>query len=56
MKKPIKIHPPRPPKPPDYPQNPRTPRLPGKNDWVRAHWRWDYTNQQWEWVIGHWRK
>jgi hypothetical protein len=39
MKKPRKIHPPRPPKPPDYPQNPRTPRLPGKNDWVRAHWR-----------------
>jgi hypothetical protein len=56
MKKPRKIHPPRPPKPPDYPQNPRTPKLPGKNDWVRAHWRWDYTNQQWEWVIGHWRK
>jgi hypothetical protein len=56
MIKPRRIHPPRPPKPPDRPQNPRTPRSPGKNEWVRAHWRWDYNHQQWEWVLGHWRK
>ena len=56
MKKPTKIHMPRPPKPPDRPQNPRTPRFPGKKVWVRAHWRWDYNHQQWEWVLGHWRE
>ena len=50
-----RIHPPRPPQPPDRPQNPVTPRPPGKTEWVRAHWRWDYTHLQWEWVLGHWR-
>ena len=38
--------PPRPPKPPDYPQPPRSPRPPGKNEWVKSHWRYDYNTGQ----------
>ena len=48
--------PPRPPKPPDRIQNIKTVRPLGKNKWVRAHWRWNYKNHQWEWVLGHWSK
>ena len=46
----------RPIKPIDRLQNIKTIKPLGKNKWVKAHWRWDYTNQQWEWVIGHWSK
>jgi hypothetical protein len=55
MSRPRLSHPPRPPKPPDRPQNPKTPRPPGKSEWIRAHWRWDYGAHRWEWVLGHWR-
>ena len=44
----------KPPKPPDETQNVMTVRPLSKNKWVRAHWRWNYTTQRWEWVIGHW--
>ena len=50
-----KIHPPKPPKPPDRLQNMQTLRPLGKK-WVRAHWRWDYNTNKWEWVLGHWSK
>jgi hypothetical protein len=48
--------PPRPPKPPDYPQPPRSPMAPGKHEWVKSHWRYNYGTGKWEWVDGHWRK
>lgn len=35
-----------------WPQNPRNSKPPGKNEWIRAHWKWGY-NHQWEWVLGH---
>ncbi len=54
--KPKKIHPPKPPKPPDRIQNIQTVRPIGKNEWVKAHWRWNYETHQWEWILGHWRK
>lgn len=50
-----RMHPPRPPKPPDRMQNMKTMRPMGKNEWVRAHWRWNYDTHKWEWVLGHWR-
>ena len=48
-----RIHPPKPPKPPDRMQNMQTMRRFGATKWVRAHWRWDYGNRQWNWVLGH---
>jgi hypothetical protein len=54
--KPKKIHPPKPPKPPDKIQNIKTIRPIGKNEWVKAYWRWNYETNNWEWVIGHWHK
>lgn len=48
MKRIRRIRPPKPPKPPDMPQNPRPPRPPGKNEYVRAHWRYDYDTNRWE--------
>jgi hypothetical protein len=40
--------PPRPPKPPDYPQPLSFPMTPGKHEWVKSHWRYDYQRNQWE--------
>jgi len=34
-------------------QNMQTMRRFGATKWVRAHWRWDYGNRQWNWVLGH---
>jgi hypothetical protein len=56
MKRIRKLNPPRPPKPPERPQNPISPRALGKTKWIKAHWRWDYTTHQWNWILGHWSK
>lgn len=51
-----KTRPIRPIKPIDRLQNMKTLKPLGKTKWVKAHWRYDYKNSQWEWVIGHWAK
>jgi hypothetical protein len=48
--------PPKPPKPPDRLQNIKTVKPLGKNKWIKAHWRYDYKFNRWEWVGGHWSK
>ena len=27
-----------------------------ENKWIRAHWRYDYSQARWDWVEGHWSK
>lgn len=56
MRKLPTLKPLRPLKPLDRMQNMKTLRPLGKTKWVRAHWRYDYSRRQWEWVLGHWAK
>ena len=48
------IRPLRPLKPLDRLQNMKTLPPLGAKKWIKAHWRYDYTRGQWEWVLGHW--
>lgn len=50
------LRPMRPLKPMDRMQNMQTLRPLGMTKWVKAHWRYDYSRNQWEWVLGHWSR
>jgi hypothetical protein len=50
------LRPLRPPKPIDRLQNLRPLRPLGKNKYIKAHWRYDYSTGRYEWVQGHWSK
>lgn len=43
-------------KPLDRMQNMQTIPPIGAKKWIKAHWRWDYKQNQWIWVEGHWSK